>query len=418
MAKSFLPPETATKTETPAEALDPTRAAFELYKNSFSPAAPAESGSARAAVRAVAFPRLKEELGAIEIPPEIPIEKIRKDCWRRMVKFQKELAAQREKARRKGGALITGDAFWQMIAAGSRQPGVTAQNAEYSLAPYLPYFDWRLAGIVPSARNQGKKCNSCWAFSATAAFESRLMYNVNRFKIGAADKGLAATQVALSVQKVLDCVTDGDCTGGFHTTAFEYFMKHGARVLKVDEQGFTFDDRKELMGRKGPCTEKGKKRVKAFAWDFVLDVPDVIPTKKADILRMKQALLEHGPLTVLVRINDDFNHYKAANYPKGVFDKDDKTPVNHAVVVVGWDDERRAWIILNSFGPKWGDCCIDAKKVEKLFPGAMANVRNHLQRERGCMYIAYGVSSIGKFAAWIEAPLITPKALEKYASAN
>jgi len=418
MAKSFLSPQAATNTEAPAEAPESISAAFQLYKNSLSPTSPTESGAARAAARAVALPRLKKELGAIEIPPEIPLEKIRKVCWGRMVKFQKQLAAEREKAKRKGDALITGDAFWQMITAGSRNRAITAQNAEYSLAPYLPYFDWRLAGIVPSARNQGKKCNSCWAFSATAAFESRLMYNMNRFKIGTADKGLAATQVALSVQKVLDCVTDGDCTGGFHTTAFEYFMKHGARVLKVDEQGFSFDDRKELMGRKGPCTEKGRKGLKAFAWDFVLDVPDTIPARKAEILRMKQALLEHGPLVVLVRINDDFNQYKAEHYPKGVFNKDDKTPVNHAVVVVGWDDERRAWIILNSFGPKWGDSCVDAKKVEKLFPGAMANVQNHLRRERGCMYIRYGVSSVGKFAAWIEAPLITPKALEKYASAN
>src|SRR5204863_1000730 len=138
----------------------------------------------------------------------------RKTCWSRMARYQKQLVALQEKASQMGDAVISGSAFWKTIIAGIQNPAITVEEAEFRLAPFLPYFDWRLAGVVPPARDQGKKCGSCWAFTATTAFESRLMYNVNRFKIGTASKGLRATQVILSVQKVLDCVTGGDCDGG------------------------------------------------------------------------------------------------------------------------------------------------------------------------------------------------------------
>src|SRR5476649_1810694 len=54
--------------------------------------------------------------------------------------------------------------------------------------------------------------------------------------------------------------------------------------------------------------------------------------------------------------------------------------INHAVVIVGWDDARSAWHVRNSWGPDWG--------------------------EDGYIWMRYGGNSIGAYAAWADAKKI------------
>jgi cathepsin L len=51
--------------------------------------------------------------------------------------------------------------------------------------------------------------------------------------------------------------------------------------------------------------------------------------------------------------------------------------INHVVLLIGWDDEKQAWLVKNSWGESWG--------------------------EKGFAWIRYGSNNIGVFAAWIEA---------------
>jgi cathepsin L len=60
-----------------------------------------------------------------------------------------------------------------------------------------------------------------------------------------------------------------------------------------------------------------------------------------------------------------------------VFSESDSRPIDHAVVLIGWDDSKQAWIIKNSWGSAWGD--------------------------DGFLYVKYGTNSIGFGAAWAEA---------------
>ena len=76
-------------------------------------------------------------------------------------------------------------------------------------------------------------------------------------------------------------------------------------------------------------------------------------------------------MVALVYMDKYFQGYKS-----GVFNEQNQTEVNHAVLLTGWDDEKKAWRIQNSFGLEWG--------------------------EDGHMWIAWGSHSIGKYAAWLE----------------
>jgi hypothetical protein len=145
----------------------------------------------------------------------------------------------------------------------------------------------------------------------------------------------------------------------------------------------------DQMIHKGICSEKaypyasesGKDQppktvtptpFKAVAWGFV--APNgAIPTTAA----MKEALMKRGPLAVGVYVSTAFQMYKGGD----VFNEHNNSKaVNHAVLLVGWDDNKGkngAWLMKNSWDTDWGD--------------------------KGYMWIEYGCNRIGDHAAWVEA---------------
>ena len=49
--------------------------------------------------------------------------------------------------------------------------------------------------------------------------------------------------------------------------------------------------------------------------------------------------------------------------------------VNHAITIVGWDDSKKAYLVKNSWGKKWG--------------------------QDGYVWVGYGYNNIGFGAAWV-----------------
>jgi cathepsin L len=211
-------------------------------------------------------------------------------------------------------------------------------------------FDWTAYGKVTPVRDQGQ-CGCCWNFAACAAFESSYaLHNDQRLDV--------------SEQQLLDCSGGGSCDGGWYDKVFEYMIKSGA-----DRRA----DYSAYHAKSGSCSEKAKQHYHAVNWGYV-DPHKEMPSVEA----LKKGLLEHGPLAIAVNATDLFLAYHS-----GVFNEHDPGQINHAVLLVGWDDSkgsRGAWRIKNSWTTRWG--------------------------EHGFMWIEYGSNKVGYRAAWVNARTI------------
>jgi len=215
-----------------------------------------------------------------------------------------------------------------------------------------PSFDWRKQGLVTAVRDQAT-CASCWAFATVGAFESSWLR-----------QNSSSSSVDMSEQQVVDCSGLGSCNGGW--LAFDYLMDHGIG----SEQAYPY------QAQDMPPESTSPREFRASSWGFVSANPLYeIPS----VQRIKKALVEHGPLAVCVRTNDLFRGYTG-----GVYDDDDPGPTDHALMIIGWDDEKQAWLLKNSWGSEWGEEC-------------------GYGNERGYMWIAYGSNRIGERAAWVDA---------------
>ncbi len=195
-------------------------------------------------------------------------------------------------------------------------------------------FDWRAQGGVTPVKSQGN-CGSCWAFCATAAFESQILIH----------SGLAED---LSEQALVSCNPLGDdCGGGWMETAYDLFAGSGA----VRESCMPYHEVDT-----DPCIQASCD-VAAYL-DSYYYVDDTVEAIKTAMLA--------GPVACAIAVCGGFSSYTGGCYDENC------SEINHGVLLVGWDDSMcgdGAWILKNSWGPDWG--------------------------ENGYMYIKYGSCYIG-----------------------
>jgi len=184
-------------------------------------------------------------------------------------------------------------------------------------------WDWREHDGVTGVRDQDN-CGSCWAFASTAAFEAAL-----RLQTGDAHD--------LSEQQLISCnLYNYGCDGGWMTAAYKHFQRFGA----VAEACMPYAADDGVACTQGSCDEHA----------YLDDYHPVNPTTRD----LKRALLEQGPFAVAMAVEEDF-----FTYVSGCYSNPDAGPPNHAVLLIGWDDELceggGAWIAKNSWGTAWGE---------------------------------------------------------------
>ncbi|XP_030424515.1 cathepsin W isoform X1 [Gopherus evgoodei] len=187
-----------------------------------------------------------------------------------------------------------------------------------------PSCDWRKAGAVTAVKDQGKKCNSCWAFAAIANIES--LWNIHFHQ-----------PRNLSVQEVLDCSWCGaGCKGGYVWDAF---------TTMLQRRGLTSEDAYPYTGRQETCRNLNEPA--AYIQGF--------QTLPGDEEEIAAHIATKGPITVTL------NSAAMKHYKKGISQPLVKScspdHVDHVVLLVGYGhaEKRRYWIIKNSWGEGWGE---------------------------------------------------------------
>jgi hypothetical protein len=219
------------------------------------------------------------------------------------------------------------EAYRHML--GLKIPPETKARFEKLTSAYTPSglafpssFSWRLNDGVTPVKDQGG-CGSCWDFAALGALEAMI-------------KIYWGIEYDLSEQQVLSCATPGwGCSGGWTEAAWDHIRGTGAVLESC--MPYQADDT-------APCVEATCTKYAAVdRWE---DVPN-------NIEAIKDNLMNHGPVATTMTAYDDFQYYTG-----GCYEHAGNDPINHAVVIVGWDDAMcdgsGAWVVKNSWGEDWG----------------------------------------------------------------
>ncbi len=169
-------------------------------------------------------------------------------------------------------------------------------------------WDWRNVdgkNYVTPIRDQGH-CGSCWAFSTVGAIEGEYKLETH----------CPSCEPDLSEEELISCDFGGTCNGGLPDIAFEDIKNYNGIVT---ESCFPYVAHEKRCSDK--CQNWMENRYTITSYHQASD---------GTAERLKRELICHGPLSV-------------ASFNWG-----------HGIVLVGYDDNQKVWIIKNSWGPITG----------------------------------------------------------------
>ena len=211
--------------------------------------------------------------------------------------------------------------------------GQPQQPASLSSTQALPSaYDWCAThGGCTSVKNQGE-CGSCWAFATVGPMEGLLQ--------------AAGQTTDLSEQYLVSCNTeDWGCGGGW----FAHDYHWNTRPPGESQAGAVLESAFPYVASDAPCAGPYTHPHKIISWHYV----DGYSVPSVDAI--KQAIYDHGPVAAAICVGDAFR-----SYPGGVFQIEESSQcgsndVNHAIVLVGWNDAEQTWTLRNSWGTGWGE---------------------------------------------------------------
>jgi papain like protease len=202
----------------------------------------------------------------------------------------------------------------------------TGEDMVFLEAALPASYDARDEGIVTPAKNQGS-CGSCWAFATTGAMESHLL-----------KAGMSVLPPDLSEQQQVSCNTSNyGCDGGYSSAA-SYWENKGP--LDEDEYPYAAND----LFSETQCAKNG--------FDYRVTGWHTVPANTADF---KQSLAEYGPGYWRYAVYSDFYTYWNYGSAGEVYvNTSNDYKGGHAVLLIGWDDDKNAFLCKNSWGSTGG----------------------------------------------------------------
>lgn len=183
-------------------------------------------------------------------------------------------------------------------------------------------IDWRSfngANWVSDVRNQST-CGSCVAFATCAVLESRL-------KLSEGDPTLSTD---LSEAHLFFCGAGPACDTGWH---FDPALQFCRDTGVGQESDFPYSPANQSCDPISPI-------VGVSSWRL-----------EASTLARKQAVAQNGPVIAGMRVFEDFYYYRGGVYRHVA----GAARGQHAIAVIGYDDQEQAWIAKNSWGTNWGE---------------------------------------------------------------
>lgn len=178
---------------------------------------------------------------------------------------------------------------------------------------------------IGDIRNQGN-CGSCWAFSLTSVVNDLYMlYLPTEYK------------GQLSEQYLVSCASDMYGCGGGMPSAMKWMVSPKGAPLLSDWPYTQSNGRCNMSDKKVAGT--------ILEWHYVGE-PDREPT----IEEIKKAIYKYGSVSITIAADNALSSYKS-----GVFNACRSSNTNHMTNYVGWDDEKKAFIMRNSWGKGWGE---------------------------------------------------------------
>lgn len=226
----------------------------------------------------------------------------------------------------------------------SHLTGKKIKSTQLPVSASAPTYDLRTPQQVTPVRNQ-KDCGVCWAFASIGSLES----NLRRID--------PLTQSDFSENNMKNLLSSSDpsgydrdyCDGGNSDMATAYLARWNGPVNETDDPYTT-------KSGVSPAALVTKKHIQE-----VLILPDRSGPLDNDTI--KQAVVQYGGVYTSYYVTDDTPYW---NSTTNSYYYDGSAVSNHAVVIVGWDDNysrtnfaispagNGAFIVRNSWGGNWG----------------------------------------------------------------
>lgn len=218
-------------------------------------------------------------------------------------------------------------------------------------------YDARNAHYVPAIRFQ--ECGNCWAYSSVGVLE------ISDIKVNHVSP---PTDIDLSEKQIVACSGAGSCSGGWPYQVLEWLTKTGTRVMPAAQDPDN--------GTNGPCLPvPSDAKVAALDWGIV--DPSAGLFNLASVDKIKEAICTYGSVSCCLEATPLFQNFAGSGVFKETASTTSNPGVNHAIVLIGWDDTKQAWLLRNSWGTDWGD--------------------------QGYAWISYHTNNIGYGAIWVVA---------------
>lgn len=193
-------------------------------------------------------------------------------------------------------------------------------------------FDWRDYGVVTPSKDQGY-CGSCWAFAVTGVIESKI-----------ALAGGPLYDLAEQQQVSCNASMSGCCGGNYY--ALQYWYTNNP----LQEACTGYGDYST-----GCPTQTGVTCGGISCEEVPYNTASVFTVNANDVDAVKTSLQQDGPAYFRYSVYDDFFDYWSYGAAGAVYTQTSGPYLGgHAILIIGWDDSKQAWLCKNSWGATGG----------------------------------------------------------------